>query len=94
MQTEAAAKAWGRDAAFRQEVAIERLLKEGPAQRELPVSTDDQCRRLWRAPCTNALLEEILIMDHTTALMGPERAGTDQRGITPGQCLLKNPAVT
>ena len=93
-QTEAVLKAWRRDTAVRQQMTLERLLEERPAQGKFPLSTDDQHCWLRRAPCQPALLEQIRITDHAAAAMGPERAGSDQGGITPGQCFLKNSSVT
>jgi hypothetical protein len=48
---------------------------------------------LITAPCRSALFQQISIVDQTTALMGPEGAGTNQHSVSPSQCFFQRTAV-
>ena len=80
--------------AFRQQMAVERLLKEGPLQRKSRLTTDNERCRLGRAPLKLALMQQILITDQTAGVMSPQRASANQRCIAPGESFLKGATVT
>ena len=55
---------------------------------------DHHSNRLLSTALMQSLVDQIGIADQTGALMGPQGAGTDQTGISPGQGLLQHGPIT